>query len=145
MADASMRLEGASDLERKLKRLEAKVAKKIVRRAVRDGAKVIMAETKARCPVDTGRLKRSFAIRASKGKRSFFGVAVFPSVKKEPDLVSHSKDGTRQYYPAVVEYGTSRRAARPFMRPAFDATKYKAAQKTIDVMNREIQAEARKR
>ncbi len=135
----SMTLEGAKELDRKLNQLGAKVAKKHLVKALRAGGKLILAATRAMAPVDTGRLKRSLVLRAGKSRRSQHEktVTVQPSSKKEPGLISYKLgsasvlgagrggraklSGRRYFYPAVVEYGTAKRAGKPFMRPAFDS------------------------
>jgi HK97 gp10 family phage protein len=117
----SIAIKGAKELERKLLSFEPKLAKKIVRTALRDGAKLILEAAKANVPVATGALRDSLKVRAMRKRRFTYGIMVATAAgwfKGE------------QFYGAFVEFGTSRLAARPFVRPAFDSEK-DAAEKTI--------------
>ena len=143
----TMELKGADALLKKLLELETKTAKKVMQKGLRAGAKITLDATKARAPVLSGRLKRSLVARASmpgrKKKRGTLQMLVYPSTKKEPKLVTE-KDGARWYYPSVVEFGSSKRPANPFMRRAFDATKQQASEAIIRVANQALMEEARK-
>jgi len=125
MADGvRIKLEGAADFEKALDQLVAKVARKIVTQPIRKGTKTIAENAKARTPVRTGAMKKAITVRASKTKRrGEISFNVIFDTKRYSRLVSHSKAGRRFFYPAAIEYGTSRQAAKPFMRPAFDAQK----------------------
>ena len=168
MPEFSMKLEGAEELLKKLKKLEAKTAKKVMQKGLRAGAKITLAAAKAKAPVKTGRLRRSLVARASiggrKARRGTIQMLIFPSTKKEPGLagkykadrglvggltpirgrVSKAKKTMTWYYPAVIEFGTSTRPPNPFMRRAFDATKQQSAAEIIRVANQALMEEARK-
>lgn len=58
---------------------------------------------KRRCPVDTGRLRASIAEELGEDSRGLVEVI-----------------GTDVTYAPHVEYGTSRMAAQPYLRPALD-------------------------
>lgn len=132
-----LKLDGFGQLHRKLDRLEAKTGKKVVRRALRTGAKLIHAEAKALVPVDEGELKRTLKVRAAKTSRrsKSFGVAVITdaSAFEVPDAAHH----------AAVEYGTADAAAQPYMRPAFDNKKAQALGVVTAEIKRGVLAEAR--
>lgn len=66
-------------------------------RAVDFGAKRIERRAKYLCPVDTGKLERSIKIE---------------------DIVGGKSIGPDTDYDVYVEYGTSKMAAQPYMRPA---------------------------
>ena len=133
MPKVMITLEGAEKLERALAVMEAKVAKKITKKAMRAGAKVILRAAKARAPVDTGQMKKALTVRAARQRKR--GEASFNlsfDTKKYPDLVTTSetfqgvgqaRGSKRFFYPAIVEYGTSTQPAKPFMRPVFDSQK----------------------
>lgn len=112
-----IKLEGAKELEKKLKSLEPKIAKKLVRQSLRKAAKPILAVARTKCPVDTGTLKKSIKIRAMRRKKNSFGVLVGTALKWFTGDT---------FYGAFVEFGTSKMSARPFMRPAFDEKKGEA-------------------
>lgn len=62
-------LQGGAELERRLKLLPVKVAKKVVRKALREAAKPIQKDAKARAPKLTGKGAKSIKVRAFKGRR----------------------------------------------------------------------------
>jgi HK97 gp10 family phage protein len=64
-----LKLEGFDALKKAFRELEPKVAKKVIRKAVRDGMKTVQSAAKANAPVDTGRGRRKIRVRASKGPR----------------------------------------------------------------------------
>src|SRR3954447_12368252 len=73
----SIDLRGAKELISKLKTLEPRIERKLLRQALRAGAKVIQAEAQARVPVKTGRGRKGIKVRAmSRMKRGTVGVKV---------------------------------------------------------------------
>jgi len=64
-----LELEGFDALKRAFRELEPKLAKKVIRQAVRAGMKTIQAAAKAEAPVRTGAGRRGIRIRTSKGPR----------------------------------------------------------------------------
>lgn len=126
----SINIEGAKELEKKLKSFEPKLGRQIVKQALRNGAKVILAAAKANVPVRSGALKKSLKVRAMKKRRHSYGV-----------MVATSDDWFKgeQFYGAFLEFGTSRMAARPFVRPAFDSEKDTAEKIIINDLRQGIE------
>lgn len=103
---------GDKELDRRLRSLPPKVLKKLARRAVRPAAKEVLARAIDEVPVDTGDLEDSLKVRALKRSR-----------KNKDKVGSRVVTGEGffkgdQYYGGFVEFGTSKMAARPFLRPA---------------------------
>lgn len=134
------RLEGGAALEKKLLALERTVGKKIVRKAVRAGAKPVLRAIKASARSMVGGsmgalIAKNLQTRAfKKQKKGQFGAATRfkPDI---PELTETSADGQRNFIPADIEFGHEDRAggqvpAIPFMRSAFDATK-RASEKAV--------------
>lgn len=100
-----------------LTQLDKKVAKKLTRKVLRAGAKVMLPEVKNRTPVDSGALIKAEKIKATKRSRTTFGV----------QINAGSKDGGKvpdqPYYGPMVEFGTRKQPAQHFMRDAFEAKK----------------------
>jgi HK97 gp10 family phage protein len=68
---------GDRELKRKLNQLANKEVKKIVRQAMRAGAKVILPRARANAPVGaTGNLRRAIKVRAAKRSRKYIGINV---------------------------------------------------------------------
>ena len=166
MLFGTVKIEGANQLLKKLERLPAKCQRKVYSQAVRAGGKVVLDAAKAKAPVDTGTLRRSLVLRTTpRKKRGEISYSVFPSTKKEPGLIGKTKaemvgsrgggrtsrggrrgghKGADYYYPAALEYGTSRMSAKPFMRPAWDSTRGRALKAILGRLRIGIEREAKK-
>ncbi len=136
MADGlTVSIQGMRELDRKLKALDARVKRKIVRVAVRRGADIIKHQAKSNAATmvggDMGSLlaRHLSTKRFRRQKRGSYGVAVW----MRPDVVDFvwvTQDGTREYIPAAIEFGhyggwqqhnPSFVPAIPFIRTAFDS------------------------
>jgi HK97 gp10 family phage protein len=140
---------GVKALDRKLKALEPKVAKKVIRQALRKAAKPVQARTRALAPVgETGQVKRAVKIRASTRTRK--------KVIRLRVLIGKGDFVGQQFYGAFAEYGTKQSGTgrkggrrRPgqkgqhFMKRAFDQTKDQARRIAIDEITAGIEREAK--
>lgn len=143
-----VKLQGADVLEKTLLRLERNVGKKIVRKAVRAGAKPVLAAIKSAANSMVGGtmgrlISKNLQTRGfKKQKRGQFGVGT--RLKADiPEFVDVSADGSRQYIPAAIEFGHVDRGggqvpAIPFMRTSFDMTKHKSERIVSITLAREI-------
>ena len=61
----SLSLTGEKELERKLKKLPAKVQRNIVRKGMRKGLALLRKEARSLAPVDSGRLKKAIKTKVS--------------------------------------------------------------------------------
>jgi len=140
MVDISVQLSGAKELEKALSRLERNSAKKIVRRGVRAGAKIIQQAQKSKAQSIVGGsmgalLSKNTIVKAFKRqRRGSFGVSVMfrPDVD---EFVHKTADGEEHYIPNAIEYGHAAPGdaggakivpAKSFVRTAYDETKEKA-------------------
>lgn len=116
-----IQIQGAREIEARLRDIENKVAKKIVRTAVRAGAKTIHVTAKANAANMVGgdmgkRIARAMAVRAWKRqRRGQYGVGV--QLKADDAFIGFAKgsasslksgkliQGGRYYIPAAIEYG----------------------------------------
>lgn len=135
---ASFKLIGMKEIHKAFKDLEPKVAKKVVRKALRKGMKIVLAEAKVKAPTgETKQLKKSLKIKARKRSRKVIAM----------DLTSGKGDFKGdQYYAAMVEYGTKKQPAQHYMRDAFEAKGGVAAKAIKDAIRDGIleQAQAKK-
>lgn len=114
---------GLPELERKMKRLEPKVQKNVVRQALRKSAKrtqtrVVANLSGLKVNVLTGALREAFASAPIRGRtrRGVMRVGiVFPEREALGILPSDP-----YYYPTAVEYGHGNVPPHPFLRPAID-------------------------
>ncbi len=124
MSFINISLLGDKALQRKLDALPNKLAKKVMRQALREGARPVLASAKANAPVLTGRMKKSLKLRAMKARRGNFGVVIMTGTREQ--LGIDPKD--KSYYPFAVEFGFKRHnvPAHPFIRPALDDNREKS-------------------
>lgn len=130
----SIELEGFDRFRSSMRQLESKIQKKVVRQALRAGAKIIHREAKQEAPELTGRTKRAVRVRAARRSRKFFGVNV--QVGKQ-DFTGET------FYAAFVELGTQHIQAMHWMKQAFERKKNEAKEAVLRTLGEGIAREAR--
>lgn len=141
----SIQLEGGKQLEARLAVLGRKVSQKIIKKAVREAMKIYLLAAKSNARRATRRwgplLARNIVVRKQKKRLprgSYADVVRFKSrAKLSPKLVYTTKAGREHFIPAIIEFGrgsNKQKAARPFMRPAFLATKHRMLVKLKQVL-----------
>lgn len=101
-------VQGLAALDKAVRQLPKNIQKRVMKTALRAGGRVIAKEAKQNVPVGTGDLKKSIKIVTGKSKKD--GALIF---------VTTTKDA---FYSHMIEFGTSKMKAQPFLRPAFDST-----------------------
>ena len=137
----AIRVRGASQLIKDLRELGDKIAKKVLRKALDEGAKQLQASASAMAPVDTGRLSAAISWQRLRARKGSVGASVF--VKKG----ASRDDPSGAYYAPFVEFGHSQATAegtkivpaRPFIRGAFDANADRIANEITAQINAYIQ------
>lgn len=151
---ASTEVKGLKELNEALKQLPDNIARNVLRGATGAGAAVIRKEARQRAPVFDGQigdkhpppgtLKKSVyqsqVRQLSSLVKQVFHVGV-RSGKGKKDKGGRSLDA---YYWRFVEFGTSKMAARPFLRPAFEAKKLAAIEAIREYMAARIPREVEK-
>lgn len=108
----SVEIKGLEELIKKLTSIPNKLEKKVIRSAVRQGANVIKSKAQEYVPVDKGELKKSIKVSGARSKPGVIAFRIRP--------VGSKKKGISVFYGRFQEFGTSKMAAQPFMRPAYD-------------------------
>lgn len=142
MSQASIKLEGAEQLDALLGRLGRKEALKVAKKGTREGAKVIQAAAKANARSMIGGtmgklISRFLTVRAltrGQRRRDEVGAGVIINKKGNDEFVDVSKSGKRNYIPNAIEFGHDNVAPRPYQRSAFDTKKLAALRRVIKVM-----------
>jgi len=125
-------IEGARELERNLLTLEKRLQKKVIRQAVRAGQKPLLNRAKANAKAISraGKigplLAKNIVIKAPKKQKPGIYALHVQMRAGVPEFRHTTKEGKEHYIPAAIEYGhgaDKESAARPFLRPAADATK----------------------
>lgn len=100
MPSISMTVRGSSELRRNLNRLRGNERRRAQQDGLDAGARIVETHAKVYCPVDTGTLRNSIMV---------------DEVTPDKAVIAPHTD-----YAEHVEFGTSRMAAQPYMRPALD-------------------------
>lgn len=127
-----------SKLAAKLDNITA-AAEKATRPAAQSGAQVFYDEVKQRVPMSAKPHKS--------GKKTYspgsLQRAIYQAFMKEESGPGVSKyriswNKTHAFYGRFVEFGTSKMAAKPFLRPAYDAARAKALKAVQERMAAEV-------
>lgn len=100
---------GDRGLDRALAALDQKVERKVTRKALRAGAKLVKATARTLAPVRSGLLRSALAVRAGKARRRGEVLVNVELVKREAIVAA---SGDNFYYPAAVEYGRKAKHAK---------------------------------
>jgi len=108
MSMLGVEVKGFRELDSAFKKLPGEVSRKALKPALKAGAEVIEERAARNAPVRTGKLRDSMMtiLRTRAG-----------------ELVASIGPSREAWYGHLVEFGTSRTAGRPFLRPAVDEGK----------------------
>ncbi len=153
----SIQVKGLRELERRLKTLEPKLRERGLRGALFSGAKLIRDNARERVPEDTGFLKRNIIMYSPRRTAKRYAEEVHIGIrykgaggyKDKAKAVKQGKlrfRGTDQrgklipaYYWRFIEFGTSKKGARPFLRPAAYANFQGAVESARDRLRTNIE------
>lgn len=121
---AGVTLQGFAELKQKLAALPEDLQTKVSRAAVRKAMEPVLADAQRFVPKRTGALYESLALTTRKESDTRFaaGLKIKPVKKKQMAGkvgTSNTVEVPRRYF-HLVEFGSSRAPAHPFIRPAFD-------------------------
>jgi HK97 gp10 family phage protein len=134
MADGVyVRLDGLADLARAIQELRADLRRRVMRAALRDGARIILRAVKADAPVlkkphpyrIPGTVRNSLTVRTSRLRKAAageLGVYIKPRFRGLGGRRS-SRNPFDPFYYRFLEDGTRKMRARSFIGPAFAAHK----------------------
>lgn len=111
------------------------IQKNVLTGAIRAGCKPILDEAKRNVPIDSGNLKKSMGIIKRKSKdKTKVRFSVTPRRKGKYD----------GYYAHMIEFGTSKQVAQPFMRPAFENQDNQSIEASKEYLAKRIDKEVEK-
>ena len=131
---AEITIQGYDDVIRNLKQLDHKIQLKVMRSALRAGAKVIQRNARQLVPTDTGNMKKNIKLKSLKRSKKQMGVNIVTGTRESMGIPQKGKG----YYPFSVEYGTSEMKAQPFMRPALEGNRVAATKAIGDTLEKGI-------
>ena len=153
----TVEIQGLAELDRKLQALPIRLAKRSASRALRAGAKIIQAATKANAAAMVGGkmgslIARFTAVRTLRMARTgVYRVGVLIDRKGNDQFVyltKRKKPGRRYYIPAAIEFGhktpKSRRLVTPirFMQTAAESKMQEAAAAIGKTLKYELEQES---
>lgn len=130
------------EVRKALADLPARISKNVIRRAMYAGAVVIRDDARTRAPVETGALRSSIVAKASTTKEG----EIYGSVGVDRKTFSRGKRKGRKprRYAHLVEFGTVKSKAQPFLRPAMDTNIDRVLDVIAEAMRKGIDDEAAK-
>lgn len=104
---ATFTVEGSADLMRAFDALPASFQAKVLRPALRAGAKAVLPVVEREAPRFSGAMAQSFGVRsAGNSRRGLVRFVVASGTKAELHIHETTKAGTpRGYYPTAIQYG----------------------------------------
>ena len=103
---------GAENVKRLLRELGSALSKPVLQKNLREAAQPIADEARNLVPKKTGELTKSITVENAPTDDNTQDAAVLVGIKTGKGFA-----GWRAHF---IEFGTSKMAARPFMRPAYD-------------------------
>ncbi|WP_372804376.1 HK97-gp10 family putative phage morphogenesis protein [Paracoccus seriniphilus] len=140
-------VEGFAELEKALDNLSKSAGKAVLRRALKKAAQPTADLARSMAPVKTGKLAKSVIVGTRlDGRQARIHRRMFRDDKAAVEMFvgpSYLRgDGGRHGH--LVEFGTSKMAARPFMRPAWDQDKHAMLERLSDELWAELEKSIRR-
>jgi HK97 gp10 family phage protein len=128
MADFGIEIPRLAEVIKAFEDLDKRARSNALRAALRAATQPVLAAAKAKAPVDTGRLRKSLATTVStKQGRSHAAIGLKQSIM-----------GNSGWYGRMIETGTAKMPARPYLRPAFDESAGAALERFAEAFEQEI-------
>lgn len=160
MGSLTVKIEGLSQLQQAMQALSKKTSTRIAVKAMRKGGVVIREQARANAPTlkqkvpyrKAGTLRKAISSSTKIGKNGQVNTKIFVRTLKQSKIdafkartgKSGAKNPNDPYYWRFVEFGTSKMAAKPFLRPAFQSKKEQATKEIITTLRDGIIQEGNK-
>ena len=136
------------EMKKKLQQMPEKLQQRTITKATRQAAKVVEKEAKRLVPKDTGALElaiKTIKVPKRKTPMGHIQYLIMPvTVLKRTTRVKVNGEAAKMktniytYYGHMVEYGTVKMAAQPFMRPAAENTLQESFDKFFEVVKKDL-------
>ncbi|WP_455275134.1 HK97-gp10 family putative phage morphogenesis protein [Ralstonia thomasii] len=122
-----------------LRGLDDIASESVLRQAAVAGARVIFDEVKLRAPVGARVYENAESGRPPGFLRDHILIAYDKEESVDGKLATYIVTWSREaFYGRFLEYGTSKMAAQPFLRPAYEAKKTAAAEAVDNVIQKKV-------
>lgn len=140
-------IQGLASLKSQLETIAKETQAKVLKSAMRSAFKQVKEAAQAKVPVDTGALRAGIVVAGANTPGGYaVGLAVVnnSTVAKQARVAAAAfGEGQSVAAPSrmwhLIELGTAKRAAQPFLRPAIDEN----AQSVVDQLGREVSKRVR--
>ncbi|MCG3461067.1 HK97 gp10 family phage protein [Xenorhabdus bovienii] len=133
---------GLQEIARDLELLSKAENTQVLRQATYAGATVLRDEARQKAPKRTGKLARNIVASNQKIRKGEAAAGVYVRGANangtNSDKSMKANDPRNAYYWRFLENGTSKMAAQPFIRPAFDNKSDAAAEFAMKRLNQAI-------
>ena len=119
------KIQGLKELDNILATMTRQVQGRALRQSANAGAQVIKKEARSLVPVDTGLLRRNIIVARSR-RNSRPGKETYNITIREGKKAKRGPNGRSAFYGYFIERGTSKKSARPFLRPALQSKQREA-------------------
>ncbi|SUB58965.1 phage protein, HK97 gp10 family [Phocoenobacter uteri] len=156
----TVKVEGLKELSRAMQKLGRKTATRIAKNAMYQGGVIIRDDARQKAPIlkspapnrKAGTLKKAIKSRTKVHRNGTTETIIWVKGLKSKQIAkfkaktgkSGAKNPNDPFYWKFVEFGTSKMRAKPFLRPAFQQSKNKAANTIIKTLQDEIIKECNK-
>lgn len=140
-----MKITGLKECLKRLESLDHKVQKKILRKSLRQGAKLPLTLAKATAPVRTGFLKKSLKVRSGRGRKGIIRILVGTGAKWFKGAAFYAAFVIFGYKVGSRKLGDKRKqvAPNPFLSNAYEQTKHQVVNTTRNSILSEIAKETK--
>lgn len=153
MADIEFRLEGLDEVVRKLRILPERFAKRGMRRALRKGANIVRDAARNNAkriddPETREKIWKNITVQSGGSRRERQAGGPMMRVGVRGGARPHSEEtglsGGNTTHWRMIEFGTSRMPAQPFMRPAMESNVMRATDAILAAASQELDKEVGK-
>lgn len=154
-------IRGLREIHRAMDELPRRANRSMLNEGLLEGARLVRDEARAKAPVladpdprrRPGTLRRAIRagrVRPQPGTAATVWVRIRSLTRrqiarfKKKNGASGAENPNDPFYWRFVEFGTSKMAARPFMRPAFEAKKEPAVRRAVEIFRDRVQAAIKK-
>ena len=128
MNNQPVKIDGLQSLEKCLKGLPASVSKKVVRSGLRKSAKPLVKKARQLVAKDQRVLEKSIGVITGSQLARSRGISAGAKQSLRDDKMAvfvapRLRGKYKGFYGHILEFGTVKMAAQPFMRPAWEHTK----------------------
>lgn len=143
MLTTNLDFSGLLKISDDLKALSKAENRRVLNKATRAGANIVRDEAKKRAPKKTGKLKKNIVTLSHRSKGNNDASSGVHIRGRNPrtgnsDTKMKADNPNNSFYWRFLEHGTSKMAARPFIRPAFEARQQQIEKAVVEVANQAI-------